>query len=63
RRDSDITFKVDGVLYTSTGRDIEMSVASTKAYYSQIAAGSILLKPYKTTGLAKISLQTAMSSS
>jgi len=42
RRDSDITFKVDGVLYTSTGRDIEMSVASTKAYYSQIAAGSIL---------------------
>ena len=42
RRDSDITFKVDGVLYTSSGRDIEMSVASTKAYYSQIAAGSIL---------------------
>ncbi|MEA3358309.1 MAG: SIS domain-containing protein, partial [Thermodesulfobacteriota bacterium] len=42
RRDSDITFKVDGSLYTSTGRDIEMSVASTKAYYSQIAAGSIL---------------------
>ncbi|MBW2085270.1 MAG: SIS domain-containing protein, partial [Deltaproteobacteria bacterium] len=42
RRDSDITFKVDGVLYTSSGRDIEMSVASTKAYYSQIVAGSIL---------------------
>jgi glucosamine--fructose-6-phosphate aminotransferase (isomerizing) len=42
RRDSDITFKVDGVLYTSTGRDIEMSVASTKAYYSQITAGGIL---------------------
>ncbi|HUU39316.1 MAG TPA: SIS domain-containing protein [Desulfatiglandales bacterium] len=42
RRDSDITFKVDGVLHTSTGRDVEMSVASTKAYYSQIAAGSIL---------------------
>jgi len=42
RRDSDITFKTDGVLYTSTGRDIEMSVASTKAYYSQIAAGGIL---------------------
>jgi glucosamine--fructose-6-phosphate aminotransferase (isomerizing) len=31
RRDSDITFKVDGVMYTSSGRDIEMSVASTKA--------------------------------
>ena len=25
RRDSDITFKVDGVMYTSSGRDIEMS--------------------------------------
>ena len=42
RRDSDITFKVDGVLYTSSGRDIEMSVASTKAFYSQIIAGAIL---------------------
>ncbi len=42
RRDSDITFKVDGVLYTSSGRDIEMSVASTKAFYSQITAGAIL---------------------
>jgi glucosamine--fructose-6-phosphate aminotransferase (isomerizing) len=42
RRDSDITFKVDGVMYTSSGRDIEMSVASTKAFYSQIAAGAVL---------------------
>ncbi len=42
RRDSDITFKVNGVLYTSSGRDIEMSVASTKAFYSQIVAGAIL---------------------
>ena len=42
RRDSDLTFKVDGVLYTSSGRDIEMSVASTKAFYSQIVAGAIL---------------------
>ena len=42
RRDSDITFKTDGVIYTSSGRDIEMSVASTKAFYSQIAAGAIL---------------------
>ena len=42
RRDSDITFKVDGVMYTSTGRDIEMSVASTKAFYSQIIAGALL---------------------
>ncbi len=42
RRDSDLTFKVDGVLYTSSGRDVEMSVASTKAFYSQITAGAIL---------------------
>jgi len=42
RRDSDITFKTDGVIYTSSGRDIEMSVASTKAFYSQIVAGAIL---------------------
>ena len=34
RRDSDITFKVDGVLYTSTGRDIEMSVASQGLLFS-----------------------------
>ena len=42
RRNSDLTDKSDGVLYTSDGRDIEMSVASTKAYYSQIAAGLVL---------------------
>jgi glucosamine--fructose-6-phosphate aminotransferase (isomerizing) len=42
RRDSDLTFKVDGVLYTSSGRDIEMSVASTKAFYAQITAGALL---------------------
>jgi glucosamine--fructose-6-phosphate aminotransferase (isomerizing) len=42
RRDSDLTFKVDGVMYTSSGRDIEMSVASTKAFYAQIVAGAIL---------------------
>ncbi|MHC4812916.1 MAG: SIS domain-containing protein, partial [Planctomycetota bacterium] len=42
RRNSDLTEKADGVLYTSDGRDIEMSVASTKAFYSQIAAGFLL---------------------
>jgi len=42
RRQSDITAKSDGVFYTSNGRDIEMSVASTKAFYSQITAGNIL---------------------
>lgn len=42
RRQSDITHVADGVFYTSDGRDIEMSVASTKAFYSQIVAGYIL---------------------
>ncbi len=42
RRQSDITSKTDGVFYTSDGRYIEMSVASTKAFYSQIIAGYIL---------------------
>ena len=42
RRNSDLTDKADGVLYTSDGRDVEMSVASTKALYSQIAAGFLL---------------------
>jgi len=42
RRQSDITGKADGVFYTSDGRDIEMSVASTKAFYSQIVAGHVL---------------------
>ena len=42
RRQSDITTKSDGVFYTSDGRDIEMSVASTKAFYAQIIAGQLL---------------------
>ncbi len=42
RRGSDLTDKSDGVLYTSDGRDVEMSVASTKAFYSQVAAGFLL---------------------
>lgn len=42
RRNSDLVYKVDGVLYTSDGRDIEMSVASTKAFYSQVVAGYLI---------------------
>jgi glucosamine--fructose-6-phosphate aminotransferase (isomerizing) len=42
RRGSDLTDKSDGVLYTSDGRDVEMSVASTKAFYAQVAAGLLL---------------------
>ena len=42
RRTSDLTDKADGVLYTSDGRDVEMSVASTKAFYAQVAAGVLL---------------------
>ncbi|MBA2497031.1 MAG: SIS domain-containing protein, partial [Acidimicrobiia bacterium] len=42
RRSSDLTDKADGVLYTSDGRDVEMAVPSTKAFYAQIAAGCLL---------------------
>ncbi len=39
RRNSDLVYKSHGVFYTSDGRDIEMSVASTKAFYAQNVAG------------------------
>jgi glucosamine--fructose-6-phosphate aminotransferase (isomerizing) len=42
RRNSDLVEKATGVLYTSDGRDVEMSVASTKAFYGQVAAGFLL---------------------
>lgn len=42
RRNSDLVFKADGVLYTSDGRDVEMAVASTKAFYCQVVAGHLL---------------------
>ena len=42
RRGSDLSDKAHGVIYTSDGRDVEMSVASTKAFYAQIAAGFLL---------------------
>ena len=42
RRNSDLTDRADGVMYTSDGRDVEMSVASTKAFYAQVAAGVLL---------------------
>jgi len=42
RRQSDLVDKSDGILYTSDGRDVEMAVPSTKAFYAQIAAGFLL---------------------
>jgi glucosamine--fructose-6-phosphate aminotransferase (isomerizing) len=42
RRQSDLTDRSDGVLYTSDGRDVEMAVPSTKAFYAQVAAGFLL---------------------
>ena len=42
RRGSDLADKSHGVLYTSDGRDVEMSVASTKAFYAQVVAGVLL---------------------
>ena len=41
RRNSDLVRKADSVIFTSDGRDVEMSVASTKAFYSQIVAGKL----------------------
>lgn len=41
RRNSDLVRKSDSVLFTSDGRDVEMSVASTKAFYSQLVAGKL----------------------
>ena len=40
RRQSDLVDKSDGVLYTSDGRDVEMSVASTKAFYANSRPGT-----------------------
>ena len=42
RRGSELAAKADGVVYTSDGRDVEMSVASTKAFYAQVAAGALV---------------------
>ncbi|MDP9386467.1 MAG: SIS domain-containing protein [Actinomycetota bacterium] len=42
RRDSDLVQRASGVLYTSDGRDVEMAVPSTKAFYAQVAAGFLL---------------------
>jgi len=42
RRNSPLVRKSDSHIYTSNGRDVEMAVASTKAFYSQIAAGKLL---------------------
>jgi glucosamine--fructose-6-phosphate aminotransferase (isomerizing) len=42
RRQSDLTDRSHGVLYTSDGRDVEMAVPSTKAFYAQVAAGFLL---------------------
>jgi glucosamine--fructose-6-phosphate aminotransferase (isomerizing) len=42
RRHSDLTDRVDGSLFTSDGRDVEMAVPSTKAFYAQVAAGFLL---------------------
>ncbi len=41
RRNSPLVCKSHSYFYTSDGRDVEMAVASTKAFYSQIAAGKL----------------------
>lgn len=41
RRNSPLVAKSNSHFYTGDGRDVEMAVASTKAFYSQIAAGKL----------------------
>jgi len=41
RRNSPLVSKSNSHFYTGDGRDVEMAVASTKAFYSQIAAGKL----------------------
>ncbi len=41
RRNSPLVAKSNSFFYTSDGRDVEMAVASTKAFYSQIRGGKI----------------------
>ena len=42
RRNSAMVELCDAVMYTSDGRDIEMAVASTKAFYSQVVASFMI---------------------
>ncbi|MEX0791191.1 MAG: SIS domain-containing protein, partial [Actinomycetota bacterium] len=42
RRNTELAEKSSAVVHTSDGRDLEMSVASTKAFYAQVAAGFLL---------------------
>ncbi len=42
RRNSPLIRKSKSYIYTSNGRDVEISVASTKAFYSMIAAGKVM---------------------
>jgi glucosamine--fructose-6-phosphate aminotransferase (isomerizing) len=50
RRNSDLVDKSHGVLYTSDGRDVEMSVASTKAFYCQVVGGYVLALALASAG-------------
>ena len=61
RRNSDLVSKSHGVLYTSDGRDVEMSVASTKAFYAQVAAGWLLAGAFAQACAASADV-TAVSS-
>jgi glucosamine--fructose-6-phosphate aminotransferase (isomerizing) len=61
RRDSDLTVRSDGILYTSDGRDVEMAVASTKAFYAQVAAGCLIgLQVGKIAGSTSAEREAAM---
>ena len=64
RRNTELAEKSHGVVHTSDGRDVEMSVASTKAFYAQIAAGFLLaLAMGEATGCADPARQTELLTS
>ena len=42
KREGDVTFLVDSTLYIGNGRDIEISVPSTKTYTAQVIVGYLL---------------------
>ena len=59
RRNSAMVELCDAVIYTSDGRDVEMAVASTKAFYSQVAAAFMLAQHLGLAAGAVVPTQVA----
>ncbi len=63
RRNSAMVELCDAMIYTSDGRDVEMAVASTKAFYSQVAATFMLAQHVGllTGGLVQAQVSAALA--